>query len=63
MDAESESVKDYAVVHASVIMVAYACNKLRFDREQLKSVNKMWEKDRQTCEKMMGEIYELIEEV
>jgi len=32
MDIESAKVKDYAVIHASVIMVAYACNKLRFDR-------------------------------
>lgn len=63
MDAESESVKDYAVVHASVIMVGYACNKLRFDREQLKQVNKMYEKDKQTCDKLIGEIYELIDKV
>ncbi len=36
-------VKDYAVIHASIIMVAYACNCLKFTREDLKLVNKSFD--------------------
>jgi len=30
MSAEEVMVQDYAIIHASIIMVAYACNHLNF---------------------------------
>lgn len=63
MDEGSLRVREYAVIHASVLMVAYACNKLRFDRQRLKQVNRKYEKDRQIAEKWLGEIYQMIDKV
>lgn len=41
LSEEEEKVRDYAVIHASIIMVAYACNKLDFDSQKLALLNNL----------------------
>jgi acyl-coenzyme A thioesterase PaaI-like protein len=32
LSQEEEMVKDYGIIHGSIVMVAFACNQLRLDR-------------------------------
>jgi hypothetical protein len=44
LSEEMEAIKDYATIHASIIMVAYACNSISLSRDNLKELNRNYEK-------------------
>ena len=39
---EEELVKDYGIIHASIVMIAYACNQLHFEKNTLASINQLF---------------------
>jgi hypothetical protein len=60
MNEGMEAIKDYATIHASIIMVAVACNCLTITKDMLKQANQEYEEKQKELSQMRP-IFKVIE--